>query len=112
VRARKGLCGTQWINSARTGACVVFFASARLCALFVCMSTLPPLAPLGIVESWQPPVNNTARTIHVYSNAPEVQVALNGVAVGKALEMPYQVWETRGLRAPCTSMSTTYLPRF
>jgi hypothetical protein len=75
-----------------------------VCKRSVC-STSPLLSPLTpphpsrcstppcstAVESWQPPVNHSTRTIHVYSNAPEVQVALNGAAVGNTLLMPYQV---------------------
>ena len=53
----------------------------------------PPLAAestVRIVESWAPPrAGVTVRTVHVYSNAPWVQLYLNDVAVGTPMAVPF-----------------------
>jgi len=42
-----------------------------------------------IVESWAPPASGTTRVIHVYSNAPKVQLLLNGAPVGAPIVVPH-----------------------
>ena len=43
-----------------------------------------------IVESWSPPAaGTTTRRVHVYTNAPWVQLSLNGAAVGGPLAVPF-----------------------
>eukprot|EP00045_Choanoeca_perplexa_P013797 m.157887 g.157887 ORF g.157887 m.157887 type:complete len:955 (-) comp16458_c0_seq1:38-2902(-) len=43
---------------------------------------LPQDDTVYIVESWQPPVNGSNRTIHVYSNLPMIELRLNGNSQG------------------------------
>lgn len=46
-----------------------------------------------VVETWQPPAQGSTRTIHVYSNAAQVQLQVNGAVVATKAMSPFGVLE-------------------
>jgi hypothetical protein len=87
AEARSTTAGTDTSTDTSTSADVVDIADATSYTLSIVDSWIAP--PAGNTTA-----GNTTRTIHVYTNAPWVQLYVNGEPAGEAVPVPFFGWAT------------------